>query len=234
MTAGLSLNAVSAAYGAALAIENVSLSVGAGEVVALLGRNGAGKSSTLKAAMGIISRRGGAIELNGVDISSWPVHRIARQGLGYVPEERRIFTGLTVRENLECGRRTGQSGLWDEESVFSLFPNLSEARDRPGGQLSGGEQQMLTVARTLMGEPSVLLLDEPSEGLAPVIVDGMADAVRQIRDAGVGILMCEQNLSFTRKVADRAVIIESGSLQYEGTIAALDLDESTRKRYLAV
>lgn len=234
MTEGLSLTAVSASYGAALAIEAVSLAVKAGEVVALLGRNGAGKSSTLKAAMGMIALRSGKIELDGIEISGRPVNRIALHGLGYVPEERRIFTGLTVRENLVCGRQSRKSGLWNEEQLFRLFPNLSEARDRLGGQLSGGEQQMLTVARTLMGNPKILLLDEPSEGLAPVIVEAMGDAVRQIRDAGVGILLCEQNLSFTRKVADRAVIIESGSLQYEGTIAALDLDETTRKRYLAV
>ena len=235
MTNGLTLEKVTAGYGEALAVHDVSLKVAGGETVALLGRNGAGKSSTLKAAMGMIRRRDGRIALNGTEITTAPPYRIARLGLGYVPEERRIFSGLTIRENLLCGRHGGsREGLWTEDTVFRLFPNLSEARNRPGGQLSGGEQQMLTVARTLMGNPCVLLLDEPSEGLAPVIVDAMAAAILEIKRAGVGILLCEQNLSFTRKVADRAVIIESGSLQYEGSIAALELDETTRKRYLAV
>ena len=235
MKAGLAIDNISAGYGQALAIRNVTLSVIPGEVVALLGRNGAGKSTTLKAIMGMLPLRTGSVAMDGAVISGKPVHARARAGVGYVPEERRIFTGLTVSENLEAGRRPAPDGReWTPERLFDLFPNLAPARDRHAGQLSGGEQQMLALARTLMGNPRMLLLDEPSEGLAPVIVDALAGVVRTLKGEGLGILLCEQNTSFTNRVADRAAIIESGSLQYEGSMDELTLDDTVRKRYLAV
>lgn len=235
MTAGLSLRRISAGYGQAMAINDITLAVAPGEVVALLGRNGAGKSTTLKAVMGLLPLRGGSIVLDDTNMSDRPVHARARSGIGYVPEDRRIFTGLTVSENLEAGRRPlGTPQEWTVERLFDLFPNLAPARDRHAGQLSGGEQQMLALARTLMGNPRMLLLDEPSEGLAPVIVDALADVVKTLKGEGLGILLCEQNTSFTNRVADRAAIIESGSLQYEGSMGQLALDDAVRKRYLAV
>ncbi|WP_425403742.1 ABC transporter ATP-binding protein [Hwanghaeella sp.] len=232
---GLALDAVSAGYGQALAIRDITLTVTPGEVVALLGRNGAGKSTTLKAVMGMLPLRGGQVLMDGDEISGRPVHARAGAGIGYVPEDRRIFTGLTVAENLESGRRPIEAGRdWTPDRLFDLFPNLAPARDRHAGQLSGGEQQMLALARTLMGNPRMLLLDEPSEGLAPVIVDALARVVKTLKQEGLGILLCEQNTSFTTKVADRAAIIESGSLQYEGSMGQLALDDAVRKRYLAV
>lgn len=234
MKSGLAVQGISAGYGGALAIRDITLSVAPGEVVALLGRNGAGKSTTLKAVMGMLPLRGGRIYMDGAEVSGRPVHGRARAGIGYVPEERRIFTGLTVAENLEAGRRPAGDGGWTPEKLFDLFPNLAPALNRQAGQLSGGEQQMLALARTLMGNPRMLLLDEPSEGLAPVIVDALAAVVNTLKHTGLGILLCEQNTSFTNRVADRAAIIESGSLQYEGSMGQLALDDTVRKRYLAV
>lgn len=235
MTDGLTIRNISAGYGKALAIRDITLAVAPGEVVALLGRNGAGKSTTLKAVMGMLPLRNGSVAMSGIELSGRPVHARARAGVGYVPEERRIFTGLTVAENLEAGRRpAGEGAAWSPDKLFELFPNLAPARDRHAGQLSGGEQQMLALARTLMGNPRMLLLDEPSEGLAPVIVDALAAVVNRLKEDGLGILLCEQNTSFTAKVADRAAIIESGSLQYEGSMGQLALDDNVRKRYLAI
>ncbi len=235
MTGGLSIDMISAGYAQALAIRNITLSVAPGEVVALLGRNGAGKSTTLKAVMGMLPLRSGSVSMDGAEISGRPIHARARAGVGYVPEERRIFTGLTVSENLEAGRRSATDGrTWTPDRLFELFPNLAPARHRHAGQLSGGEQQMLALARTLMGNPRLLLLDEPSEGLAPVIVDALAGVVKALKAEGLGILLCEQNTSFTYRVADRAAIIESGSLQYEGSMDQLALDDTVRKRYLAI
>lgn len=165
-----------------------------------------------------------------------PSHAIARLGLGYVPEERRIFTDLTVMENLEVGRRPPREGLapWTPERLFALFPNLAEMRGRPGGRMSGGEQQMLTIARTLMGNPACILLDEPSEGLAPVIVEQMAVTIRQLKAEGLSVLLSEQNLHFAGLVADRAYVIEKGRIRYEGSMAALAEDEAVRAAYLSV
>ncbi|RVU38297.1 ABC transporter ATP-binding protein [Hwanghaeella grinnelliae] len=232
---GLTIENISAGYGQALAIRDISLTVAPGQVVALLGRNGAGKSTTLKAVMGMLHLRSGSVSMDGVTVSNRPVHARARTGIGYVPEDRRIFTGLTVSENLEAGRRPADgTDAWTPKKLFDLFPNLAPARDRHAAQLSGGEQQMLALARTLMGNPRMLLLDEPSEGLAPVIVDALAQVVKTLKQEGLGILLCEQNTVFTAKVADRAAIIESGSLQYEGSMSELALDDAVRKRYLAV
>jgi branched-chain amino acid transport system ATP-binding protein len=215
----LDVDGLDAWYGQAHILHGVTLSVAAGEAVVLLGRNGAGKSTTLKAIMGLEARRQGRIRFAGLDIARMTTHRIARLGLGYVPEERRIFTDLTVEENLAVGRLPSRSGhAWTPEALFELFPNLAGMLNRPGGQMSGGEQQMLTIARTLMGNPRCILLDEPSEGLAPVILDGIATALVRLKRRGVGLLVAEQNLSFARRFADRAVVLDSGRLRYSGAL----------------
>ena len=223
-------------YGRAHILEAVSLEARAGEVVALLGRNGAGKSTAMKAIMGLVPPARGTVEFAGQRIERMAPHRIARLGLGYVPEDRRIFTELTVLENLEVGRQGPRAGapLWTEERLFTLFPNLANMRDRPGGRMSGGEQQMLTIARTLMGNPRCVLLDEPSEGLAPIIVEQMGQSIRALKSEGLSILLSEQNMHFSLGVADRAYIIEKGRIRFSGSMADLAADASLREQYLSV
>jgi branched-chain amino acid transport system ATP-binding protein len=228
-------------YGAAQILHGVDLQVRRGEVVALLGRNGAGKSTTLKALMGLLPRRSGRIVFRGHDISRAQPYAAARLGLGYVPEDRRVFTDLSVLQNLEVGRQPPRrwddgsaAPAWTPESLFRLFPNLGEMPDRPGGQMSGGEQQMLAVARTLMGNPYLLLLDEPSEGVAPVIVEQMAAMVLALKRQGVSILLSEQNLHFAAWVADRACVLEQGQVRFQGSMAELAADEDVRRAYLAL
>ena len=232
----LSVTDLHAYYGRAHILQGVSLEARGGEVVALLGRNGAGKSTTLKAIMGLVPPAEGEVSFEGRRIEHLPPHRIARLGLGYVPEERRIFTELTVMENLEVGRQPARAGLppWSEQRLFALFPNLAELRERPGGRMSGGEQQMLTIDRTLMGNPSCVLLDEPSEGLAPIIVAEMAKSIRALKGDGLSVLLCEQNLRFCEAIADRAYIIEKGQIRFGGTMAELAADQSLREQYLSV
>ena len=223
-------------YGPAHILFDIGFEVGEGEVVALLGRNGAGKSTTFRSIVGLVAQRTGRILFEGKDISLRPTHEIVRDGLGYVPEERRIFTDLTVLENLEVGRQAPREGVatWDFERIGRLFPNLAQMPQRPGGRMSGGEQQMLTIARTLMGNPRCILLDEPSEGVAPVIVDQMGEAIRELKAQGVAILLSEQNLRFAREVADRAYIIEKGRIRFSGTMAELDANDEIRAQYLAI
>ena len=223
-------------YGPAHILHQISLEIGQGEVVALLGRNGAGKSTTFRSIIGLVADRRGAIRLDGADIIRLPVYEIARLGIGYVPEDRRVFTDLTVKENLEVGRRPPRQGLkpWTPERLYELFPNLAAMPDRLGGRMSGGEQQMLTIARTLMGNPAILLLDEPSEGLAPKIVEDMARAILRLKQEGLSILLSEQNLHFARLIADRAYVIESGVIRYSGTMAALEADSAVQTEYLAL
>jgi branched-chain amino acid transport system ATP-binding protein len=232
----LAIAGLHAYYGRAHILEDVSLEARAGEVVALLGRNGAGKSTTMKAIMGLVPPARGTVEFAGRRIERLPPHRIARLGLGYVPEDRRIFTELTVLENLEVGRQAARAGapLWTEERLFALFPNLAGMRDRPGGRMSGGEQQMLTIARTLMGNPRCVLLDEPSEGLAPIIVEQMGHSIRALKNEGLSILLSEQNMHFSLGVADRAYIIEKGRIRFSGSMADLAADASLREQYLSV
>lgn len=223
-------------YGAAHIVHDLGFSIAAGEAVALLGRNGAGKSTTLRALMGLVPHRTGTIVLEGRDVSKLETHDLARAGLGYVPEERRIFTDLTVMENLEVGRRPPRPGHapWTPERLFALFPNLAEMRSRPGGRMSGGEQQMLTLARTLMGNPTLLLLDEPSEGLAPRILEQMALAVRALKTEGLSILLSEQNFRFAGLICERAYVIARGRMVFEGSFAELEADPARRDALLAV
>jgi branched-chain amino acid transport system ATP-binding protein len=233
----LAVSGLNAYYGAAHILFDLAFDVRPGEVVALMGRNGAGKSTTLKSIMGMIERKNGLIRLAGQDISNFTTYQIARLGLGFVPEDRRIFTDLTVSENLEVGRQPAREEtqqLWTPDRLFELFPNLAEARHRSGGRLSGGEQQMLTVARTLMGNPLLILLDEPSEGVAPIIVDAMADMVIALKKTGVAIVLSEQNLPFAELVSDRAYVIEKGEMRFSGTMQELSANEQLRRAYLEV
>ena len=237
----LEARALNAWYGAAQILFDVELEVGRGEVVALMGRNGAGKSTTLKALMGMLAKRRGVVRFLGEDVSKAAPHAVARRGLGYVPEDRRVFADLTVLENLEVGRQPARAWadgtaapVWTAERLFALFPNLGEMPDRPGGRMSGGEQQMLTVARTLMGNPFVVLLDEPSEGVAPVIVEQMAQMIVALKAEGVSILLSEQNMHFAELVSDRAYVLEKGQIRWSGTMDALAEAEDVRRAYLSL
>lgn len=232
----LSVSGLNSFYGPAHILFDVALEVGPGEVVALLGRNGAGKSTTFRSVMGLVARREGRIVFGDQEITSLPTHEIARRGLGYVPEDRRVFSELTVDENLLVGRQPPRPGApsWSPEKLFGLFPNLAEMRDRLGGRMSGGEQQMLTIARTLMGNPSLVLLDEPSEGLSPKIVEHMAQAVLAMKREGLSVLLSEQNLHFARLITDRAYIIERGRIRFGGTMAELEASPDVRDAHLAV
>ena len=237
----LQAEALCAWYGAAQILYDVDLQVRRGEVVALMGRNGAGKSTTLKALIGMLAKRRGTIRFLGEDISRSEAHHAARMGLGFVPEDRRVFTDLTVMENLAVGKQPPRrwsdgtdAPLWTPEKLFKLFPNLGEMPHRPGGRMSGGEQQMLTVARTLMGNPYLVLLDEPSEGVAPVIVEQMAHMILELKSQGVSILLSEQNMHFAELVSDRAYVLEKGQIRFEGTMTELAANEDVRRAYLSV
>jgi len=223
-------------YGPAHILFDIALEVGEGEVVALLGRNGAGKSTTFRSIVGLVAQRTGQIVFEDKDISAAPTHEIVRAGLGYVPEERRIFTELSVEENLEVGRQPKRAGAphWTREKLFTLFPNLGEMRNRAGGRMSGGEQQMLTIARTLMGNPSLVLLDEPSEGLSPKIVEQMVEAILTMKKEGVSMVVSEQNLHFARLISDRVYIIERGRICFSGTMAELDARPDIRDAHLSI
>ena len=232
----LKVEALHTYYGRAHILADAGFEVAQGEVVVLLGRNGAGKSTTMKSIMGLVPPAQGQILFRGENIAGKQPFEIARLGLGYVPEERRVFTELTVDENLEVGRRpvNANAPAWTPEKLFALFPNLARMRGRAGGQMSGGEQQMLTIARTLMGNPSFLLLDEPSEGLAPVIIEQMARTILDLKREGLTVLLSEQNLRFARAVADRALIIEKGRIRFTGTMTDLVANEAVRAQYLSL
>jgi len=232
----LKVTRLNAWYGRAHILFDVDLEVRRGEVVALMGRNGAGKSTTLKAIMGLVAAKTGTIEFDGRAIERLEPFEIARAGIGFAPEDRRIFTDLTVRENLEVGRRPPRpdAPAWTVDKLFALFPNLREMPDRPGGRMSGGEQQMLTVARTLMGNPRLVLLDEPSEGVAPLIVERMAAVIVELKAQGLSVLLSEQNLPFAAAVCDRVYVLEKGQVRFEGTMEELAADEAVRRQYLTV
>jgi len=225
-----------AGYGMSRVLFDVTFQVARGEAVALLGRNGAGKSTTLKAVMGIVAARGGRVLFEGRDVSQLPLHRVAQAGLGYVPQERRIFPDLTVRENLDVGRRGGahRPGQWTIERACELFPTLEPLLDRRGQALSGGEQQMLAIARTLLGNPRLILLDEPSEGLAPQVVRVLADQIVQLKADGVTILLSEQNVPFAVRACDRAYVMERGRIVHAGDMVSMARDAETLGRYLGV
>jgi len=232
----LTVQGLNTYYGRAHILADVALTVAKGEVVVLLGRNGAGKSTTMKSIMGLVPAASGSIAFLDQDITGRQPHAIAQMGLGYVPEDRRIFAELSVMENLEVGRQKPRPDApqWTPERLFAIFPNLAEMRNRPGGRMSGGEQQMLTIARTLMGNPRAILLDEPSEGLAPVIVEQMARTIKALKSEGLTVVLSEQNLHFAHLVADRAYIIEKGRIRYSGTMSDLAANDAVRAQYLSV
>ncbi len=237
----LAVESLSAWYGAARILYDLSFEVARGEVVALMGRNGAGKSTTMKTIMGLVAQRQGKVQFNGEDISERKPFEIARRGLGFTPEDRRIFVDLTVMENLDIGRQPPRhfadgtpAPSWTPGLLFKLFPNLAEMPDRPGGAMSGGEQQMLTVSRTLMGNPLLVLLDEPSEGVAPLIVEQMAHTILALKKQGLSILLSEQNIHFARLVSDRAYVLEKGQIHWQGSIAELDANLDVQRTYLTV
>jgi len=233
----LELSHLETYYGESHILFDLSLEVAAGEVVCLLGRNGAGKTTTVRSIIGLTPPRAGRIALHGQDLTGLPPFRIARLGVGFVPEDRRVFPNLTVRENLEVARRTWGSASanpWTEARVFEFFPHLRALRHRHAGHLSGGEQQMLTIARTLMGNPEVLLLDEPSEGLAPLVVDMLREQLGRLKGSGLTMILAEQNVRFVSGLGDRVYILEKGMVRYEGSMANFLRDETVRRAYLAL
>jgi len=232
----LRVDRVFAGYLQSEVLFDLSLEIRAGECVGLLGRNGVGKTTTIRAVMGLTPARSGQITWKSTDITRFPAHRIARSGIGFVPEDRRIFADLTVFENLDVGSRPASNGRapWTMERVFDMFPQLAALKDRRGGFLSGGEQQMLTIARTLMGNPELLLLDEPSEGLAPIIVENLFEQVQRLKRDGLTILLAEQNLDFVLDLSDRVYILEKGRTVFDGTPAQVRADRALSDRYLSV
>jgi branched-chain amino acid transport system ATP-binding protein len=231
----LSVDNIQTAYGLSRVLFGVSLEINAGECVCLLGRNGVGKSTTMRSIMGLTPPSSGRIAWKGQDITGWVPHRIARAGIGFVPEDRRIFAELSVWENLDvAGRAGGRRGHWTVETVYELFPVLRELRNRQGGFLSGGEQQMLTIGRTLMGNPELLLLDEPSEGLAPLVVETLRVKIGELRDQGLTILLAEQGVEFSLSLADRVYVLEKGEVRHAGPAAELRDNQELRERLMAL
>ena len=232
----LSVTDLDVNYGSSQVLFGLKLAVNKGETLALLGRNGAGKSTTMKAIAGVIASRRGSVELEGRAIRGLPSHRIARAGIGFVPEDRQIFTELSVEDNLKIATKRGANGEqdWSVDRVYDMLPLLKPLRERLGGQLSGGEQQMLTIGRSLMGNPHLLLLDEPSEGLAPIMVQKIGELVEDLRKLGTTIVLAEQNLHFCLGLADRAIVIDKGKDVFEGSIAALEANADIKQRYLSV
>ena len=237
MTTRLELSAVHTHYATSHILFDVSLEVNQGESVCLLGRNGAGKTTTLKSIMSLAQASAGSIRFNGAELVGRAPYEIARLGVGYVPDERLIFPDLTVRENLEIAVKQGAAGApaeWTVERIYELFPVLAPLDARLGGYLSGGEQQMLTIGRTLMGNPSLLLLDEPVEGVAPVVVQELTRQIRQLKSMGLTILFAEQNMHFATQISDRAYVIEKGRIRYQGTMGELVANEEVKAKYLMI
>jgi branched-chain amino acid transport system ATP-binding protein len=232
----LEVEAIHTAYGLSQVLFGVSLTVEPGACVALIGRNGVGKTTVMRSIMGLTPPRQGHVRFKGEEIAGLPPYLICRRGIGFVPEDRRIFPELSVWENLDIARRprADRTTPWTERQVYALFPDLAEIRERKGGVLSGGQQQMLTIGRTLMGNPELLLLDEPSEGLAPLIVDMLEGRIRQLKTTGLSIVLAEQNLDFVLALADRVYILEKGAVQFAGTPAELKADDGIVKLYLTV
>jgi branched-chain amino acid transport system ATP-binding protein len=236
LSALLEVQDIHTAYGGARVLFGVSLEIAPGECVCLLGRNGVGKTTTMRSIMGLTPPRQGNVYWKGKPITGWPPHRVARLGLGLVPEDRRVFAELTAWENLDVARRVSgrRDGPWTIDAIYELFPKLREVSDRQGGFLSGGEQQMLTIARTLMLNPELLLLDEPSEGLAPLVVEQLLDRVGELKRQGVTILLAEQGVGFSLALADRVYVLEKGAVRFSGPAAALRDDAALRHELLAL
>ncbi|MBM3299671.1 MAG: ABC transporter ATP-binding protein [Deltaproteobacteria bacterium] len=232
----LEVQKINTFYGLSHILFDVSLSVDRGEVVVLLGRNGAGKTTTMRSIMGLTPPKRGKVEFKGRDITGLRPYKVARMGMGFVPEDRRIFPDLSVHANLEVGHKGtgGKTNKWNYDRLYGYFPRLKELANRRGGTLSGGEQQMLTVARTLIGDPDLILLDEPSEGLAPIVVKVLGEFIDVMKREGVNILLSEQNVKFALKHSDRAYIVDNGHIKYHGTVEELSRNEDVKKRYLAV
>ena len=228
----LSVNNIHTYYGLSHILFDVSLTVSKGEVVGLIGRNGAGKSTTMRSIMGLTPPRQGTITFNGRDITGAKTHLLVRYGMAYVPDDRRVFADLTVDDNLEIPFKRNDE--WTKERVYELFGPLAEIKSRRAGNLSGGEQQMLTVARALMTSPELLLLDEPTEGLAPLIVRDLEEQILKLRDAGISILLSEQNIKSALKLVNRVYVIDNGRIRFEGTVAELEANEEVKKKYLMV
>jgi branched-chain amino acid transport system ATP-binding protein len=235
MSALLELEDVHAAYGLSRVLFGISLEVNAGECVCLLGRNGVGKTTTMRSVMGLTPPGAGHVRFKSRDITGWSPYQVARAGIGFVPEDRRIFAELSVWENLDVARRAAaRPGRWTIEAVTELFPVLADLRNRQGGFLSGGEQQMLTIARTMMGNPELLLLDEPSEGLAPLVVEALLAKVGELKAQGLTILLAEQGIEFSLALADRVYVLEKGAVRFSGSAAALRADRNVLDRLLAL
>jgi len=233
----LEVRNIHTAYGLSRVLFGVSLSIDAGECVCLLGRNGVGKTTTMRSIMGLTPPSSGRVIWKGRDITGWAPYRVAQAGIGFVPEDRRIFADLTVWENLDVAaraRRAGDGAGFTVERVYDLFPKLRELAGRQGGFLSGGEQQMLTIGRTLMGNPELLLLDEPSEGLAPLVVATLREQIARLKREGLTILLAEQGVEFSLALADRVYVLEKGAVRYEGPAASLRADEALRHELLAL
>jgi branched-chain amino acid transport system ATP-binding protein len=231
----LAIEDLHSAYGLSRVLFGISLDIAAGECVCLLGRNGVGKTTTIRSVMGLVRPTSGRVLWQGTDIAGWPPHRVARAGIGFVPEDRRIFAELNVWENLDIAARAARRpGRWNIDAVYELFPVLRELRNRPGGFLSGGEQQMLTIGRTLMGNPELLLLDEPSEGLAPLVVEALLAKIGELKQQGLTILLAEQGVDFSLALADRVYVLEKGTIRHTGPAAELREDPALRDRLLAL
>lgn len=228
----LDVRSIHTYYGLSHILFDVSITVSKGEVVGLLGRNGAGKSTTMRSIMGLTPPKEGKVTFKGEDVTNVKPFQLFRKGIGYVPDDRRVFADLTVDDNLEIVYQ--RDSAWNKERVYELFPALAEIKTRRAGHLSGGEQQMLTIARALMGSPELLLLDEPTEGLAPLIVRDLEEQILKLKDAGISILLSEQNVRSALKMISRAYVIDIGRIRFEGTVAELEANEEVKKKYLMV
>ena len=231
----LEVQSIHTAYGLSQVLFGISLSVEAGQIISLIGRNGVGKTTTMRSIMGLTPASSGKVFFEETNITNFPPYKIARLGIGFVPEERRIFPQLSVWENLDIARRpTSKGDGWDEDRVFTLFPDLRDIQERPGGVLSGGQQQMLTIARSLMNNPSLLLLDEPSEGLAPKVVEDLREQVKLLKDSGLSLILAEQNLRFVLYLSDYCHILEKGEIKYSGSPEDLRKNPTVLEQYLTL
>ena len=230
----IEVNEIHTYYGTSHVLFGISFNVKEGEAVCLLGRNGAGKTTTLRSIIGLTPPRAGSIKFQSKEIIGKPPYRVAQLGIGFVPDDRRIFPDLTVRQNILVARRDRQGAIWTLDRIYSLFPKLQQLDTHMGGHLSGGEQQMLTIARTLMTNPQLLLLDEAGEGLAPLVIKAMGEQLGEIKKLGVTMLLCEHNVGLATALSDRAYVMDKGTIRFQGSIEELRKNEEVRKKYLMV